>query len=195
MHGAQIAERLVFAEHLHERGEHQVRGARRVGVAEHDFALVDGIREVLPALGDRQLLARHHLAVVTERDDAPVYAGHAALRDVADALRPFVELRDVGGPVFREQPFLGGLQVRVGRSGPPDVALRIGGLGLHLREHLAGRLLHDGHTRAGRLLEADGHALAPGSVGRAAVQVEMPLRPRAERHEQQHGGDAANDRH
>jgi hypothetical protein len=181
VYGAQILERLVLPEHLDERREHQVRGARRVRIAEHHLTLVGGVYKVLPALGNRQFLLREELGVVAERDDAAVDTGHAPLRQLGDPLRPVVELRDVRRPVFVEQPFLGGLQVRIGRARPPDVALGVGGFGLHLREHLAGGLLHDGHARARRLFEAHRHALAPGGVGRAAIEVELALRGGYER--------------
>ena len=79
----------------------------------------------------------------------------------------------LGQRIGLQQAFLGGLQVGVGGPGPPDVALRIRLLGLHLRQHFARRLLDHGSLEPGGLLEPDGHALTPGGVGRAAVEVEL----------------------
>ncbi len=192
---AQVAEGLVLAEDLHDRRQHEVRGARAVGVAEHDLVAIDRIDEILPAPRDRQLLLRHELGVVAEREDAAVDAGDAIARDLADAPRPVVQLRDVRRGIRLEQIFLGGLQERVRRTGPPHVAARIGTFRLDLRKQLARRLLHHRHVRSGLPLEADGHALAPCRVGRAAVQVELPLRQgRPAGHEQQHATKPAHDR-
>jgi len=51
MDGGQQTKGFVLAEYLRERREHQIRGAGRIGVAEHDFAFVRGQSQVFPAFG------------------------------------------------------------------------------------------------------------------------------------------------
>jgi hypothetical protein len=51
-----------------------------------------------------------------------------------------VQLAQVRRRVFFRQAFFRGLQVWVAGAAPPDIALRIGGFRLNLRESMASRL-------------------------------------------------------
>ena len=81
-------ERFVLAEDLHQRGQHEVSGARRVRVRQHDLALVNGIDEVFPAFGNRQLALFEHLGVVAQGENAAVNARDAVFGKLGFSLCP-----------------------------------------------------------------------------------------------------------
>ena len=144
---------LLLAHQLHDRREHRVGGAGGVRVGDLDLALELGLDQVGPAFRLGQVLLGEQLLVVAEAERAGIDADGAVVRRLGLLDRPVVQLAQHRRPVFLGQAFLGGLQVRVAGAGPPDVALGVGGLGLHLGVGLAGALARHVDGDAGLLLE------------------------------------------
>src|SRR5205823_8237055 len=94
---------------------------------------------------------------------------------------PVMELIEVRRSVRFEQALFGRLEERVAGTCPPHIASRITRFRLDLREELAGGFLRHRYLDARGSFEADRHALAPRSVGRAAVHRQRALGTRAGR--------------
>ena len=111
--------------------------------------------------GSGNAFGLEQLLVVAEAERARVDADRAPLGLLPLPLRPIVEIVEIGRLIFDGQPFVGRLLMRVARAAPPDVALRIGGLGLHLRIDLARALARHGDRDAGLALEGGRDGAAP----------------------------------
>jgi len=129
----QVVEALVLAHELHHRRQEGVRGAGRVRVRHLHLVLEPRVEEVRPALGLGQSPFGEELRVEAEPERAGVDADGPVLRLLGLAHGPLVELHELRRLVLECQPLLRRLEVWVAGAAPPDVTLRVRGLGLDLR--------------------------------------------------------------
>ena len=115
--------------------------------------LYSGLTRSAQHFGSAQLLLLQHVGVEAEADGAGVEAADQVAAHRVLAHRPVVQVVDVGRPVGVEQALLGRLQERIAGAAPPDVGLRVGGLGAELRDDLAGALVRLQDLDAGLGLE------------------------------------------
>ncbi len=133
----QVVERLVFTEYLHECRQRGVSRARRGGIRHLYIALEFRLHQIGPAGGRREFLLGQHFGVEAEAQCAGVNAHRFVVRDLRLILRPRVQVFHHRRLVNLGKTFFRRLQMWVTGAAEPDVAFRIGGLSLHLREGLA----------------------------------------------------------
>ena len=132
MQRPEVVEGLFFAHHLHQRGKHGVRRARRVGIGDLHLALEFWLDQVLPAARSAQPLLFEQFLVVAIAQGARIDAYSAVFGGRGLTVRPIKQLVAGLRHIGLGQAFFSGLQVRVTGAAPPDVAFGIGGLGLDL---------------------------------------------------------------
>jgi hypothetical protein len=131
------------------------------------------------------VLPLEDLRVVADAERAEVDARRPELRQLGEAHRPWMQLREPRRSVFLEQPFLGRLHVWIAGTAPPDVAARVRRLGTDLRVGLARAFAHHSHRDPARALERR-NAGAALLVDDRAVDRKLPL---AERGARRAGGE------
>ena len=144
-------------------------------------SLNPGLSRSAQHFGGAALLGEE-LRVVAESESARVDSDGPVLRTASPTHRPFLELAQLRRLVLEGQPLLRGLEMGVASATPPDVALRVRGLGLDLSVVLPGALAGHAHLDAGGALEGGHHRPAPLLLGRA-IENEISLRPGDPGHE------------
>ncbi len=156
-----ILERLLFAEHLHDRGDGGVGSARGIGIGHLHFAREFRLDQVAPARRRGELLPGEKLGVVAHAQHAEVEADGPVLRLLGLLLRPWLQLRKQRRLVFLRQALFRGLQVRVAGAAEPEVELRVGLFRGDLRERFAGALQRHPDLDAGFLSNSVATSVAP----------------------------------
>ena len=123
--------------------------------------LYAGFDQVLPAFRFGHLVFRQQLGVVSVTQHAGVDRRLEILVLLGDALRPIVQVRDVGRLVGLEQPFCGQRPGRCRFGGVIHVGTRIALFGADLGQALAVRAADEDCLLARGLLVGRLHRLAP----------------------------------
>ncbi len=165
-----IFQTLFLAHELNNGGQHRVGGAGRAGIGHRNLTLQLGPQQILPGLGNGNVLFLQQFGVGGEAEIADVDAGPESF-GILEFRR---DLGGVGRLVFIQQAFLFGGDKGVRRTAPPDAGLRVVFLGADPAQDFAGTHADGFNFDAGVFLEFL-HRFGHMFFQQAAIQGQLQL--------------------